>query len=275
MAIRHNVWLLRHGTILTEYDPKRGVGVATLAYEYPSQFQVPRHAHGSDQLIYAISGFMEVSSDQGIWVVPPHFALWVPARIEHRIYMPGRVSMRTLYVRRGLASGLTPRCSVLHVAPLLRELIIETVRLGQLRVKRHYDAALLDLLIAQLRKASSVPTFITLPREVRSLAVAEAVLQDPAASKTMAALCAESGVSVRTVERSFRKDLGVDFESWRRQVRLTKAVQLLVSGCSIKEVACRVGYRQSSTLVEMFRQTFGMTPKAWIASLEDGRPTAA
>jgi AraC-like DNA-binding protein len=216
---------------------------------------------------------MEVSSDQGIWVVPLHFALWVPARIEHRIYMPRPVSMRTLYVRRGLAAGFTPRCSVLHIAPLLRELVIEAVRLGQLRIKRRYDSALLDLLIAQLRKASSVPTFVTLPREVRSLAVAEAVLRDPAGSKTMAALCAESGVSVRTVERSFRKDLGVDFESWRRQVRLTKAVQLLVSGCSIKEVACRVGYRQSSTLVEMFRRTFGTTPKAWITRLEDGRST--
>ena len=91
----------------------------------------------------------------------------------------------------------------------------------------------------------------------------------------MAMLCAESGVSVRTVERSFRKDVGIDFESWRRQVRLTKAVQLLVSGCSIKETAFKVGYRQSSTLVEMFRQIFGMTPKTWINSLGDDPPMTA
>jgi AraC-like DNA-binding protein len=84
----------------------------------------------------------------------------------------------------------------------------------------------------------------------------------------MAVLCSEVGVSVRTIERAFRKDVGTNFESWRRQVRLTKAVELLVSGCSIKEVAYKVGYCQSSAFVEMFRRTFGTTPKAWISALE-------
>jgi AraC-like DNA-binding protein len=41
-----------------------------------------------------------------------------------------------------------------------------------------------------------------------------------------------------------------------------------VSGCSIKEVAYKVGYCQSSAFVEMFRRTFGTTPKAWISALE-------
>jgi AraC-like DNA-binding protein len=266
---------LRQSAVLTEYDPKPGVAVATLSYEYPSGFQVPRHAHGSDQLIYAISGVMEVSSDRSLWLIPPHFALWIPARIEHGICMPGPVSMRTLYVRRGLARGLAPRCSVLHVAPFLRELIVETARLGKLRLQRRYDAALFDLLIAQLRNTSPAPMFIALPREERSLAVARKVLDDLSASKTLAALCAENGVSVRTVERFFLRDAGIDFESWRRQARLTKAVQLLVSGCSVKEVAYRVGYRQSSALVEIFRQTLGTTPKAWINSLGVGRQVLA
>ena len=268
MLLRHNVSLLRQAKVLTEYDPKRGVSVATLAYEYPSSYQVPEHAHGSDQLIYAISGLMEVSSDQSMWLIPPHFALWIPARTHHRIHMPGPVSMRTLYLRTGLAARLEPRCAVLHVTPLLRELIVEAVSIGQLRMRDRYECALRDLLIRQLQKASPVPTFVTLPREERALAVAQAILRNPAESKPMAVLCSEVGVSVRTIERAFRKDVGTNFESWRRQVRLTKAVELLVSGCSIKEVAYKVGYCQSSAFVEMFRRTFGTTPKVWILALE-------
>ena len=103
MGSRHNVSLLRHHSFLTEYDPKPGVAVATLAYEYPSFFEVPEHAHGSDQIIYAISGLMEVFSDGGVWLIPPHFALWIPAGTHHRICMNGTVSMRTLYLRIGLA----------------------------------------------------------------------------------------------------------------------------------------------------------------------------
>jgi AraC-like DNA-binding protein/mannose-6-phosphate isomerase-like protein (cupin superfamily) len=259
---------LRHSEVVTEYDPRRGVSVATLAYDYPSKFQVPEHAHGSDQLIYAISGLMEVSSGQSTWLIPPHFALWIPARTHHQIRMPGPVSMRTLYLRTGLTAGLEPRCAVLHVTSLLRELIVETVRVTQLRVRNQYERALRDLLISQLQKASPLPTFVTLPREPRALAVAQAVLRNPAESKAMAARCAEANVSVRTIERIFRKEMGIDFETWRRQVRLTKAVELLVSGFSIKEVAYKVGYRQSSAFVEMFRRTFGTTPKAWISALE-------
>ena len=268
MLLRHNISLLRQSNVLTEYDPKRGVSVATLTYEYPSRFQVPEHAHGSDQLIYAISGLMEVSSDQSMWLIPPHFALWIPARTHHRIHMPGPVSMRTLYLRTGLAARLEPRCAVLHVTPLLREIIVETVSIGQLRVRDRYECALRDLLTRQLQKASPVPTFITLPREERALAVAQAILRNPAESKSMAVLCSEAGVSVRTIERTFHNEVGTSFESWRRQVRLTKAVELLVSGYSIKEVAYKVGYCQSSAFVEMFRRTFGTTPKAWVSALE-------
>jgi AraC-like DNA-binding protein len=254
--------------LLTEYDPKRGISVATLAYEYPDKFEVLEHAHGSDQLIYAVNGLMEVSSEQSLWLIPPHFAVWIPARIHHRIHMRGPVSMRTLYLRTGSKARLDPRCAVLHVTPLLRELIVETVRVSQLRPRNRYEYALRDLLISQLQKASPMPTFVTLPREKRGLAVAQAILQNPAESKPMAALCAEAGVSVRTIERVFRREIGSSFELWRRQVRLTKAVELLVSGHSIKEVAHKVGYCQSSAFVEMFRQTFGTTPKAWISALE-------
>jgi AraC-like DNA-binding protein/mannose-6-phosphate isomerase-like protein (cupin superfamily) len=266
--LRHTISLLRHNEVLTEYDPKRGVSIATLDYEYPSAFQVPEHAHGSDQLIHAISGLMEVSSNQGVYLVPPQFALWIPARTYHRIYMPGLVSMRTLYLRTRLVARPEPYCAVLHVTPLLRELIVETVRVGQIRMRDRYECALRDLLISQLQKASPMPTFVTLPRELRALAVAQGILRNPGVSKTMAALCAEVGVSVRTIERAFHKETGTNFESWRRQVRLNKAVELLVSGCSVKEVACKIGYSQSSTFVELFRQTFGTTPKAWISALE-------
>jgi AraC-like DNA-binding protein len=259
---------VRHSGILRKYDPKRGISVATLAYEYSRGFQVPEHAHGSDQLIYAIRGVMEVSSGQRMWVIPPHFALWIPARTYHRIHMPGPVSMRTLYFRPGFVSALPPGCAVLHVTPLQRELIVEAVRIGQLRMGNHHERALRDLIVLHLENASPVPTFVTLPREQRALAVAQAVLTNPAQSKRLAALCAGVGVSVRTIERSFQKDVGTDFESWRGQVRLMKAVELLVSGCSVKETAFGIGYRQSSSFVKAFRQTFGTTPKAWNSALE-------
>jgi AraC-like DNA-binding protein/mannose-6-phosphate isomerase-like protein (cupin superfamily) len=259
---------LRQGLLYTNFDPKGGVSIATLAYEYPAGYDVPEHAHGSDQLIYAIRGVMEVYAGSSVWLIPPHFGLWIPARTLHRIRMHGAVSMRTLYLRKGLAAELPSACAVLHITPLLRELVVETVRIGKLRARQRHECALRDLLVLHLEKASPVPTVVTMPTSRRALAVAQPVLADPAQSKSLAALCAGAGVGLRTIQRAFRQEVGTDFESWRRQVRLMKAVELLVSGCSVKEVAFAVGYRQPSAFVEVFRRMFGVTPKVWIVELE-------
>ena len=93
--------------------------------------------------------------------------------------------------------------------------------------------------------------------------VAQAVLAHPGAPKKLVELCAQAGVGVRTIQRHFKKEAGIDFESWRRQVRLMKAIELLISGNSVKQTAFEVGYQQPSAFVELFRTVFGTTPKVW------------
>jgi len=222
--------------------------------------------HGSDQLIYATRGVMEVSSGQNLWMIPPYFGLWVPARTVHRIRMPETVSMRTIYLRHGLAA-LPGSCRVLHVRPLLRELIVEIVNGGELRARNQVHEALCTLLIAELTSASSVATTVSLPRDPRAIAIARQLVTHPGLRTTLSSLCASAGVSVRTLERLFRKETGLDFESWRRQLRVMRAVEMLIGGRSVKDVAFSVGYRQPSAFVEAFRAVYCTTPKKWKASL--------
>lgn len=98
-----------------------------------------------------------MSSGQSVCLVPPHFAIWIPALTVHSIRMPSAVSMRTLYIRLRLAAGLPVASTVLHVSPLLRELILEAVRAKELRIRNGLHCALRDLLLAQLRTASPMP----------------------------------------------------------------------------------------------------------------------
>ena len=259
--------LRRITDVVRENDPRPGVSVATLARDYPRGSHVPQHAHGSDQLIYASRGVMEVASGTSLWLLPPHFGLWIPARTPHEIRMPERVSMRTLYLRPSLR-GLKPRCAVFHVGPLLRELVFEIVEVRELRVGNRVECALRDLLISQLRRASPVPTGVVLPKDPRALKVANAAIKNPAARTSLKSMCATAGLSVRTLERIFLRETGGNFEHWRRQVRLMRAIELLVGGRSVKEVAFAVGYQNPSAFVTLFRATFGTTPKAWISALE-------
>ncbi len=272
-GMRHNISLMRQGYI-EDYDPKPGTSISTLAYEYPPAFNVPEHAHGADQVIYATRGVMEVSAGQSFWLIPPQFAIWIPARTMHRIRMPGAVSMRTLYLRCGLAPKLPTTCTVLHVTPFLRELIVEAVRVGQLRIRNRLDCALRDLVICHLEADTPVPTFLTLPKDPRALTVAHALIANQADNPPLDLLCAGAGASVRTIERLFRSEVGTDFATWRRQARLMKAVELLAGGSSVKQAAFAIGYRQPSAFVEMFRRTFAATPRAWAVALAQNRPSA-
>jgi AraC-like DNA-binding protein len=249
------------------FDPKPGCCVSSLAYEYPADYDVPLHAHATAQLIYAIRGVMEIAATGRLWVIPPQFAIWIPPRTEHRIHMPGAVSMRTLYFRRGVAALLPQTCCVLHMTPLIRELVIETVRLGSLRTRNRLHAALRDVLLAQLKNARPVPTSIPLPSDARALSAARAFMANPASGHSLSHVCLSAGASIRTMERLFRKDVGTSFESWRTQVRIMKGVELLAAGRTVKEAAFQVGYRQPSAFIEMFRRTLGATPKAWVSKL--------
>ena len=189
---------MRHG-FLTKYDPGPGVSISTLAYEYAPGFLVPEHSHGAAQVIYAIRGVMQVSAGESYWMIPPHAAVWIPACTSHRIRVPHAVSMRTLYLRPGLAPRLPDLCKVLHVTPLLRELIVETVRIGNLRSRNPLHCALRDLLLAQLQSAPALPMFLTMPRDPRALVVAQALRGQGIGAHLLAAF--ESWAAQRGVAR--------------------------------------------------------------------------
>ena len=260
---------MRHTT--DENDPEPGAAISTLARDYPPGSHVPPHAHGSDQLVYASSGLMQVFSDRQFWLVPPQFGLWVPAGVKHEIRMPKAVSMRTLYLHPGLASPGFPGKAI-HVRPLLRELVFEIVRLGRLRNGNRLEGALCEVLVAELKQARPVPTEAVMPADPRAVRVAQTVLDSLEAELALPSLCALAGISVRSLQRIFRRDVGVDFETWRRQIRLMKAVELLVSGSSVKEAAYAVGYQAPSPLVSLLKSMFGTTPKAWKEALIGSEP---
>src|SRR5260370_42695251 len=140
--------------------------------------------------------------------------------------------------------------------------------MGNLQIGTRLHCAFRDLLVSQLQSASAIPTSVTLPKDPRARAVCDAVMGDPSGRQSLVSMCDAVGASVRTIERVFRREVGSDFGFWRRQVRLMKAVELLVSGSSLKEVGFALGYRQPTAFVEMFRGILGTTPGAWIKALQ-------
>src|SRR5215210_1765816 len=79
--------------------------VAAMPKDFAAGFEIAPHRHERAQLIYATAGTMRVSTNEGVWVVPPQRAVWMPPGVRHSIVMSNDVTMRTLYLRQDASEG--------------------------------------------------------------------------------------------------------------------------------------------------------------------------
>src|SRR6266851_7827715 len=96
--------------LITDADFEDSLDIRSYAVELSTAHKIHKHSHDWHQLIYASRGVMTVNTATGSWVVPSRRAVWVPAKIEHEVEMPGPVSVRTLYLRTGLSDLLPKDC---------------------------------------------------------------------------------------------------------------------------------------------------------------------
>src|SRR5262249_47719166 len=157
--------------------------------------------HPEDQLVFASQGVMTVRTKQGVWVVPPLRAVWIPAHTPHSVAMSGSVSMRTLYFLPSLTGSLPPRCFVMNVSPLLRELILHASRFQRLNRRVQRDRRIIEVLVDQLKAVPLAPLQLPLPSDPRAARVVKILLSSPADPRTLERLCDDAGASKRTVER--------------------------------------------------------------------------
>ena len=72
------------------------------AKDLPAKSSVIEHKHDWDQLIYAVSGLLEVSSIRGKHLIPPGQGVWIPANEYHSIATYHGAKLRSVHVEKGL-----------------------------------------------------------------------------------------------------------------------------------------------------------------------------
>lgn len=237
--------------------------VAAMPKDFAVGFEVLPHVHERAQLIYATAGTMRVSTDDGMWMVPPQRALWMPAGVRHSITMLSDLTMRTLYLREDAAEFMPGVCRVLPVPPLLRELIVRATELPL-----HYDedgpaGHVVALIIAELRGLQSLPLQLPMPSDARLRVLCQALLATPGDSRTLSEWALTLSTSARTLARHFQSETGLSFGGWRQQARVLEAMGRLGSGAPVTQVALDLGYDSVSAFSAMFRRAAGASPSAY------------
>lgn len=234
----------------------------THARDYGKSEVIAPHAHDRAQLIFAKSGVMRVTSEGGAWVVPPERAVWMPAGQPHAIRCASAVAMRTLYLDPGaLADPVGDACRVLGVTPLLREIMVALCERALLPAR----AALLEVLLAELRTLDTLPLHLPEPASAPLRRLAGRLDAAPADARPAAAWAREAGLSQRTLLRRWQAETGMAFGRWRRQARLLVAIEQLAEGLPVTAVALDAGYESPSAFTATFRRALGVVPSRYFA----------
>src|SRR6266404_8632240 len=131
--------------------------MASVSADFDNGHVIPEHSHPEDQLLFASKGVMTLRTRQGVWVVPPLRAVWIPADTPHSVSMSGQVSMRTLYLLPNLCRTLPARCFVMNVSAFLKELILHACTFAKLNKKAANERRIVEILVDQLKTVGSVP----------------------------------------------------------------------------------------------------------------------
>jgi AraC-like DNA-binding protein len=251
-------------SVLLSSRGKRLADLATVSADLPHGHLIPEHSHPEDQLLFASQGVMTLHTPQGIWVVPPLRAVWIPANTPHSVAISGTVLMRTLYLLPGLCRRMGRRCAVINVTPLLRELILTACRNPKLRKKNPVERRIIECIVDQLQAVQSISLQLPSIADPRASRIVKTLSANPADPRTLSSLCRACGASKRTMQRLFLEETRMTFSRWRQQLRLLHALQLLASGEQVTNVALESGYQSPSAFISTFRKQLGATPARYM-----------
>jgi AraC-like DNA-binding protein len=228
---------------------------------------LPLHAHGEGQLTFAASGIVQIHTDQGIWLVPPRLAAWIPSGVRHRIEIMADAELWIVLCQSSAIQKWTPRGAlersfVLQVTPFLRSLFIEVVSVDPTLEKAEL---IVRLILPELDALPMAPTFLPMPVSPIGQRVADLVFADPRNLIGLQELASLAATSVRTVSRLFPLETGFTFKAWRQRARIVQAMEQLGRGQSPTKVALENGFSSIAAFSHAFRQVTAMTPKMFMA----------
>ena len=232
------------------------------------RYRFVSHQHPWGQVCFASDGILTVVTPDGLFVVPPQRALWIPSAVSHEVSCWQETRFRSLYLDDSYTSDLPAQVVVLGVDQLLREMILHAPELehSETTAQDAYIRFLVYLLQRQQRPALHLPVSLE-PRLQRLL---DALLHDPADNRPVTAWADWLGLSARSLSRLLIKETGLNFNQWRQRLRMLLSLALLEQGQSVTEIALTLGYESASAFIAMFRRQLGTTPGAYLREI---RPT--
>lgn len=225
----------------------------------------PPHVHDQAHLMYTVKGMLEVTTQEGVWYVPPKQAIWIPPRIEHQARANGEATLQVVII--DLPSDLPcPQAatSMVLISPLLRELLRCLRRGGASYGAAELGGHVRALMLAELVFLEETALHLPALADRRLRAIQTSLHADPADDTALATWAQQLHLCSRSLARLFLKETGTSFSTWRQHTRLMLALPRLAAGEPVTRVALDLGYASPSAFTRMFRRVLGVSPSEYL-----------
>ncbi|CAG9201665.1 HTH-type transcriptional regulator NimR [Burkholderia gladioli] len=249
--------------------------VALSAMPLAKDWEHARHRHRRAQLLYSVRGILNCEIEDGVWIVPPQCAVWIPGDLPHAARGSGETECHCLFVEPDAAPDLPKSCCTISVSPLLRELLLKVAGFPELYPLGSREDRLIAVLLDELAMAPVEDLHLPMPRDPRLRRLAEMLLTDPTDKTSKGDWATRIGMSERSMSRLLMHEIGMSFGRWRRQLHVILALQRLTKGESVQTVALELGYENASGFVTMFRKAVGKPPARYLADRTANAQSAA
>jgi len=227
--------------------------------------ELAAHRHTKGQIMFVQRGAHSCEVEGGLWIVPPHSAIWIPGGALHAIKVTGVLAGYDAFMDPAVTAQLPKTCCAVSVTPLLRELLARAASLPLLYEENPHNARLWELVVDELAVAPVEHLHLPMPTDPRLRRIVEQLITSPADQGTVDVWAARSGLSERTLGRLIARETGLSFGRWRRQLGVMLAVKWLAGGASIQNVAADLGYESVPSFMTMFKKTLGTSPGRYMA----------
>ena len=163
--------------------------------------EVEPHHHRKAQLIYVARGVVKCEVSQGLWIVPPQCAVWIPGGTRHSAQGVGTIDIYDLFVEPSLAPTMPDACCAVSVSPLLRELLLRCVNFPALYPVKGAESRLVAVLFDELTAAPVEKLYLPMPSDARLRMIADKLTADPADRATAHKWAKRIGTSERSLRR--------------------------------------------------------------------------
>ncbi|CUI50625.1 helix-turn-helix transcriptional regulator [Achromobacter sp. SIMBA_011] len=261
-------------TVPRDVDSVSRPVVALSATSVRKDWENARHQHRKAQLIYSVRGILNCEIEDGVWIVPPQCAIWIPGDLPHAARGAGETECYCLFVEPDATPDLPKDCCTISVSPLLRELLLRAAGFPELYPLGGREDRLIAALLDELVEAPVEDLHLPMPRDTRLRRLAQMMLADPTDKTSKADWAIRIGMSERSMSRLLLHEIGMSFGRWRRQLHVILALQRLTKGESVQTVALELGYENASGFVTMFRKAMGKPPARYLSDRLNGEALA-